>query len=151
MKKYFLPILLVLACFVASAIAQNITRSVQISQDSTGTIGYDATAGHVYFPGHVLSTIRSTPAPTVTGATCGTTAPSITGTDFAGTVTIGSVATTSCVVTFGAAFVTPPTCVVSPKSTILAAFSFATSTTALTVTQTSTASNTFTYICSSLS
>lgn len=150
MKKYLLPTLLVLGLGLGLAYAQNITKSVQLSQDGTGTIGYDTSNG-VYFPGHILSTVRGSPAPTVTGATCGTTAPAITGTDFAGTVTIGSVATTSCVVTFGTAFVTAPTCVVSPKSTILAAFSFATSTTALTVTQTSTASNTFTYICSSLS
>lgn len=149
-RKYLAPIALILACAVVAAFAQNITKSIQLSQDGTGLIGYD-TSNNVYFPNHVLSTIRGGPAPTVTGATCGTTAPAITGTDFAGTVTVGTSATTSCVVTFGTAFVTAPTCVVSPKSTILAAFSFATSTAALTVTQTSTANNTFTYICSSLS
>lgn len=150
MRKLLLPSLLVLALASGIAFAQNITKSVQLSQDGTGTIGYD-TSGGVYFPGHILSNTRVAVAPSVTGATCGTTAPAITGTDFAGTVTVGTSATTSCVVTFGTAFVTAPTCVVSPKSTILAAFSFATSTTALTVTQTSTASNTFTYICSSIS
>lgn len=150
MKKLLAPVLLILSLTFGLAYAQNITKSVQLSQDGTGTIGYDTSNG-VYFPGHILSTVRGSPAPTVTGSTCGTTAPAITGTDFAGTVIVGSSATTSCVVTFGTAFVTAPTCVVSPKSTILAAFSFATSTTALTVTQTSTASNTFTYICSSLS
>lgn len=151
MKRHsLLPALLILAIGVGSVVAQNITKSVQLSQDGTGTIGYD-TGNNVYFPAHILSTVRGSPAPTVTGSTCGTTAPAITGTDFAGTVTVGTSATTSCVVTFGTAFVTAPTCVVSPKSTILAAFSFATSTTALTVTQTSTANNTFTYICSSLS
>lgn len=151
MIRRFLPWVLILAlAWFGPAIAQNITKSIQLSQDGTGTIGYD-TGNNVYFPAHILSTVRGSPAPTVTGSTCGTTAPAITGTDFAGTVTVGSSATTSCVVTFGTAFVTAPTCVVSPKSTILAAFSFATSTTALTVTQTSTASNTFTYICSSLS
>lgn len=150
MRKYILPSLLLIACLAGGALAQNITKAIQLSQDPNGLIGYD-TSNNVYFPNHVLSTVRGGPAPTVTGSTCGTTAPAITGTDFAGTVTVGSSATTSCVVTFGTAFVTAPTCVVSPKSTILAAFSFATSTTALTVTQTSTASNTFTYICSSLS
>lgn len=151
MIRRFLPWVLILAlALFGPAIAQNITKSIQLSQDGTGTIGYD-TGNNVYFPAHILSTVRGSPAPTVTGATCGTTAPAITGTDFAGTVTVGTSATTSCVVTFGTAFVTAPTCVVSPKSTILAAFSFATSTTALTVTQTSTANNTFTYICSSLS
>lgn len=150
MRKYLASILLILGLACGLAYAQNITKSVQLSQDGLGLIGYDTSNG-VYFPGHILSTVRGAPAPTVAGATCGTTAPAITGTDFAGTVTVGTSATTSCVVTFGTAFVTAPTCVVSPKSTILAAFSFATSTTALTVTQTSTANNTFTYICSSLS
>lgn len=150
MRKYILPSLLIVACLIGGAFAQNITKAIQLSQDPNGLIGYD-TSNNVYFPNHILSTVRGGPAPTVTGSTCGTTAPAITGTDFAGTVTVGTSATTSCVVTFGTAFVTAPTCVVSPKSTILAAFSFATSTTALTVTQTSTAGNTFTYICSSLS
>jgi hypothetical protein len=150
MKKTLWGLFALLLLAGGVAFAQNINKAVQLSQDPTGLIGYD-TSNHVYFPGHILSTVRGSPAPTVTGATCGTTAPAITGTDFAGTVTVGTSATTSCVVTFGTAFVTAPTCVVSPKSTILAAFSFATSTTALTVTQTSTANNTFTFICSSLS
>lgn len=136
--------------WVLPGIAQNITKAIQLSQDPLGMIGYDTSNG-VYFPGHILSTIKGSPAPTAPAAGCGTAASAITGTDFAGTVTVGTTPTTTCVVTFGTAFVTAPTCVVSPKSTILAAFSFATSTTALTVTQTSTASNTFTYICSSLS
>lgn len=146
MRKLFI---LALCLVTGAAFAQNITKSVQLSQDGLGLIGYDTNNG-VYFPAHILSTIRGAPAPSVVGATCGTTAPAVTGTDFAGTVTVGSSAATSCVVTFGTAFAVAPTCVVSPKSAILAAFSFATSTTALTITQTSTASNTFTYICSSL-
>lgn len=150
MKRYLLPCLLILACFLGGAIGQTITRSLQLSQDPTGPVGIDA-ANHVYFPAHILSTIKGSPAPTVTGSTCGTTAPSVTGTDFAGTITVGSSATTSCVLTFGTAYLTAPSCVVGPKSTILAALSWATSTTALTITQTSTASNTLSYICSSLS
>lgn len=150
MKKYILPSLLILACFIGGAVGQNINRAIQLSQDPLGLIGYD-TGNNVYFPAHILSTVRGSPAPTVTGATCGTTTPSVTGTDFAGTITVGTSATTSCVLTFGTAFVTAPSCVVGPKSTILAALSWATSTTALTITQTSTASNTLSYICSSLS
>lgn len=150
MKKYIAPILLTLALGLGLAFAQNITKSVQLSQDGTGTIGYD-TNNNVYFPGHILSTTRGGPAPTVTGSTCGTTAPSVTGTDFAGIITVGTSATTSCVLTFGRAYGTAPVCIVGPTSTILAALSWATSTTALTITQTSTASNTLSYICSSLS
>lgn len=149
-RKYLAPVGLILACFLASALAQNITRSVQLSQDPTGIFGVDST-NSVYFGNHILSTTRGGPPPTVTGSTCGTTAPSITGSDFAGTVTVGTSATTSCVVTFGTAFNTAPTCVLTPKSAILAAFSYAATTTALTITQTSTANNTISYICTSLS
>lgn len=150
LKSALLPSALILACFLGGVFAQNITKAVQLSQDATGMIGYDTSNG-VYFPGHILSTTKGSPAPTVTGATCGTTAPSITGTDFVGTVTIGTSATTSCVITFGTAFVTAPTCLLTPKSAILAALSYAASTTALTITQTSTANNTISYMCSSLS
>lgn len=148
--KFILPCLLILACFAGSAVSQNITRALQLSQDPTGLIGYD-TSNNVFFPNHILSTIRGGPAPSVTGATCGTTAPSVTGTDFAGTITVGTSATTSCVLTFGTAFNTAPTCLLTPKSAILAALSYAATTTALTITQTSTASNTISYICTSLS
>jgi hypothetical protein len=150
MKKYLLPSLLILACFAASAIGQNINRAVQLSQDPTGLFGVDS-SNNVYFPAHVLTTTRGGPPPTVTGATCGTTAPSVTGTDFAGLITVGTSATTSCVLTFGTAFVTAPVCLLTPKSAILAALSYATSTTALTITQTSTASNTIAYLCTSAS
>jgi len=150
MKKYILPSLLILACFAGGALSQNINRAIQLSQDPTGLIGYD-TLNNLYLPNHLLSTIRGGPAPTVTGSTCGTTAPSVTGTDFMGTITVGSSATTSCVLTFGTPFVTAPTCLLTPKSAILAALSYAASTTALTITQTSTASNTISYLCTSLS
>lgn len=149
-RKLLGPIALILAFGLSLAFAQNITKSVQLSQDGSGPIGYD-TSGGVYFPGHILSTIRVAPAPSVTGSTCGTTTPSVVGTDFAGVITVGTSATTSCVLTFGTAFGTAPVCVLTPKSAILAALSYATSTTALTITQTSTASNTIAYICTSLS
>lgn len=147
-RKYLGPIGLIFAFGLSLALAQ--TKSVQLSQDGSGPIGYD-TSGGVYFPGHILSNTRVGPAPSVTGSTCGTTTPSVVGTDFAGVITVGTSATTSCVLTFGTAFGTAPVCVLTPKSAILAALSYATSTTALTITQTSTASNTIAYICTSLS
>lgn len=149
MKKYLLPSLLILACFLGGAIAQNITKAIQLSQDPTGLIGYDTNNG-IYLPGHLLSTTRGGPAPTVTGATCGTTAPSVAGTDFMGLITVGTSATTSCVLTFGTPYVTAPVCVVSPRAA-LAALSAATTTTTMTITQTSTASDVIAYICTSTS
>src|ERR1017187_2184781 len=149
MRKYLLPSALILALGLSFAWAQSITKSVQLSQDATGKIGYD-TKDNVYFPAHVLSRTDVRPAPVV-GSSCGTSGATIVGTDFSGVATVGGSATTSCVITFGTAFVTAPNCVVAPMSGILAAFSWATSTTALTVTQTSTASNTIAYICTSVS
>lgn len=150
-RKYLLPSALILALGAGLALAQSANRAMQVSQDSTGVVGFDSVQGGMYLPGHLLSTTRIGPAPSVTGSTCGTTAPSVVGTDFVGLITVGSSATTSCVLTFGTAFGTAPVCVLTPKSAILAALSYATSTTALTITQTSTASNTIAYMCSSLS
>lgn len=151
MRKYLAPILLTLALGIGLALAQSANRAVQLSQDATGVVGFDSVQGGMYLPGHLLTTTRLGPAPTVTGATCGTTAPSVTGTDVAGVITVGTSATTSCVLTFGTAWGTAPVCVITPKSAILAALSYATSTTALTITQTSMANNTLAYICTSLS
>lgn len=93
------------------AVAQNIVSSVQLSQDPRGGIGLDA-AGNVFFLNgqHVGSQGGGTPALT----TCGT-APTITGTDFAFTVTTGSVGT-SCIITFAKAFGAAPRCVVSAQA-----------------------------------
>lgn len=151
MKRYLAPIGLILLLGVGLALAQSANQAIQISQDPLGKVGYDNVQGGIYLPGHLLTTTRLGPAPTVTGSTCGTTTPSVTGTDFAGVITVGTSATTSCVLTFGTAFGTAPVCVLTPKSAILAALSYATSTTALTITQTSTASNTIAYICTSVS
>lgn len=151
MKRYLAPIGLILAFGIALAFAQSANQGIQISQDPTGTIGYDSVQGGVYLPGHFLTTTRKGPAPSVTGATCGTTTPSVVGTDTAGVITVGTSATTSCVLTFGTAWGVAPVCILTPKSAILAALSYTTSTTALTITQTSTASNTIAYFCTSTS
>lgn len=151
LHRYLLPSALILAFGIAFGWAQSANQALQVSQDPTGTIGYDNVQGGIYLPGHLLTTTRKGPAPSVTGATCGTTAPSVSGTDFAGVITVGTSATTSCVLTFGTAFGTAPVCLLTPKSAILAALSYATSTTALTITQTSTANNTIAYLCTSAS
>ena len=146
MKRYVLPILLILGLAGGIAFAQ--TKSIQVSQDPLGPIGYD-TNGGVYFPGHVLSTTAVNKAPALTACITGGT-PTLVGTDFAGTINAGSTASTSCVVTFGKAFTTAPNCVVAWASGPLAAMSWITSTTALTITQTSNASSVINYICTSV-
>lgn len=88
--------------------------------------------------------LGSTTAPALT--TCGTT-PAIVGTDLAGTVTMGTGSPTGCVITFNTAKSSAPHCVVAWIATPLAAQSYATSTTAITLTQTGTSSNVVKYIC----
>lgn len=75
--------------------------------------------------GHLSST-GTTPSLT----SCGT-SPSRTGTDITGTITEGSVST-GCVLTFGVAYTATPHCTLTPQSGL--AFSYAVSTTAITIT-----------------
>lgn len=82
-------------------------------------------------------------APTL--SSCGGT-PAVVGTDFAGTVTLGSGSPTGCVITFSAAYTNAPICTVTWRSN-LAAMAYTTSTTALTLTQTATSSNVVDYMC----
>lgn len=83
-------------------------------------------------------------APALT--TCGT-SPTITGTDVAGTVTMGTGSPTGCVITFNVRYVLAPHCVVTWIATPLASQSYATSATAITLTQTATSSNVVKYFC----
>lgn len=77
---------------------------------------------------------------------CGTT-PAIVGTDMAGTVTMGTGTPTGCVITFATPYASAPICVVTWIATPLASQSYATSATAITLTQTATSSNVAKYIC----
>lgn len=81
------------------------------------------------FANGILST--SSTRPTI--SSCGS-SPSVVGDNFAGTVTVGSVAT-SCTVTFAPAFTNTPSCVVSFQSS-LAGESYSKTTSALTITAT---------------
>lgn len=111
MKKYILPSALILAFGLALAYAQTINRSIQLSQDPSGPVGFD-TNNASYFPGHINSIARGTGLIPVL-STCGT-APSFTGTDTALRLTTGSAATT-CTVTFGVPYVAIPACVITPQ------------------------------------
>lgn len=87
--------------------------------------------------------VGSGTAPALTS--CGTT-PAIIGTDVAGTVTMGTTAT-GCVITFNVAYIAAPHCLVTWIATPLASQSYATSTTAITLTQTSASNNVAKYFC----
>jgi hypothetical protein len=113
MKKYLLPSVLILIGFLGYALAQSITKSVQLSQDPTGTIGYD-TNNNVYFPAHINNNGPGIP----TVATSAGTAPTINAnsTDNQGIVTGGAASTQSVTIVFNKAYLAAPACVVVPEN-----------------------------------
>jgi hypothetical protein len=86
--------------------------------------------------------------PTLTTSTsvCGGSTATVKGTGVSGQVTEGSTASTSCVVTFPVAYVTAPECFVSLNNTADGSLKCSTTTTAMTVTQTSASSNVMNYL-----
>ena len=146
LRHYVVPSLLILGLAGSVAVAQSITKALQLSQDATGAFGVDST-NNVYFPGHILTTAISAPAPTVAG----TGTPTILGTDTAGTITMG-VSGQTAVATFGRAYVSVPHCVVTwqsiPNGT---AISYTLLTTSLSVTQPAGSSNKINYFCTAVS
>lgn len=136
-----------LAFGIGIAGAATINKALQLSQDATGSFSVDTNLG-VYFPGHILSpTGGAQPNPTVGG---GGTTPTITGTDTSGTVTMGTSATTA-TVTFGTAYVSVPSCVLSWQSALSAVTptSYTLATTSIAITQGSASGNKINYFCSS--
>lgn len=140
-RRYLLPSLLILGLAGGLAIAQNINKALQLSQDNTGAFGVDSNFG-VYFPGHILSTGTGRPSPTIAG----TATPTISGTDVAGLVTTGTSATTA-TVTFGQAFLATPACVVTSQ-TVATPVGYTASTTQLALTFTTATGLLINYWCS---
>lgn len=145
LRQYFLPSLLVLALAGGLAGAQTINKAIQLSQDASGAFGVDTT-NNVYFPGHILNTGAAGPVPTVAG----TGTPTISGTDVAATITMGSSATTA-IATFGRAYVSVPNCVVSWQSVANTAISWSVLATSISVTQPATSGNKVNYFCTGAS
>ena len=148
MRKYLLPSALILLLGLGAAFAQVLTKSIQLSQDPSGPLGFDTYYG-VYFPGHIISS-AGRPIPTVSSG--GTNTPSITGTDTAGVVTMGTSAA-SASVTFGTAYVSAPWCAVTWQATGSTATptSYSPATTGIIITQGATGSNKVNYFCTSAS
>lgn len=97
----------------------------------------------------VLGQGLHTAAPTLTTSTSvcgGSTAAFTGGTDVSGQVAEGTTASTSCVITFATPFVSAPECFVSLNNVADTALKCATTTTAMTVTQTSASSNVLNYL-----
>jgi hypothetical protein len=111
--------------------------------------GVSSTSVNTYVDGlrldanaHLL--IGSTTAPALTS--CGGGSPTITGTDQAGVVTMGTTAT-GCIITFNKPYANTPICVVSWIANPLASQSYVTSTANISTTQTSTSGNKLQYVC----
>lgn len=87
-------------------------------------------------------------APTLTtsGSTCGGSTATVSGTDTSGQVAEGTSASTSCVITFANAYTTAPECFVSIDNVADTSLKCATSTTALTITKSSAASEKINYL-----
>lgn len=88
-----------------------------------------------------IKTVGSAP----TLSSCGT-SPSISGTDLAGEVTMGTGSPTGCVITFTNTKTNAPYCAVTSQSQ-LASFAYSISTAAITTVQTGTSSNKIDYVC----
>lgn len=108
MRK-LLPILLGFALAFGVANAQNITKSLQGSQDPRGPVGEDS-SNNMYFPNHINTFGGTVP----TMGACFTGTVSSNSFDNAGTLTTGG--GTTCQLTFGTAFNVPPHCVFNSRT-----------------------------------
>jgi hypothetical protein len=138
MKRLLLALSLPIV-WVTLALAQT---AVQTIPGDSGPIRFDR-AGNASVSVGRLSNLGTAPTPTL----CGTTGFSVVGNDFAGTVTVGTTPTTTCTVTFATPYVVAPVCLLNWQSGNLAAMSWATTASVLTITQTSTASTVINYLC----
>src|SRR5262245_12941848 len=93
------------------ATAQVITRSVQLSQDTSGNMGVDTAGNYVLQNNRHLNAQAGNVPPTL--GTCTGGALTANSTDFSGQVTGATAAT--CAVVFGQAFGTAPRCLVTPN------------------------------------
>lgn len=144
--RRLLPAFIVTILCIGFALAQTTYRSLQLSQDTSGGFSVDTNLG-IYFPGHILSPTtgfgtQNQPLPTIGG----TGTPTLAGTDSAGTITMGTSATTA-TVTFGRAYISVPSCIVSWNSA--SPGTYVQATTSLAITQISTSGNKISYFCPS--
>ncbi len=152
MKRIFATAGLVLALGLGLASAQNITRSLQGSQDPRGPVGWD-TSNAMFFPGHINAfgqmTTNPTPSGGVIGAACGSAAAATTIVSGASTDAAGILnpLSTTCSVIFGSQYTSAPACIVAP-ATATSGQSFAISTATTGFNLTSLVSGTiYQYVC----
>lgn len=115
---------------------------------STGLVG---TTGTTQQSGSVVLKVDnnqhlSAPGASPAVTTCGTGSPSITGSDIAGTVTTGTLAT-ACTITFKVAYSAAPHCTITDQSLLSDLLSYTISTTAIVLTTSSNTGDKVDYIC----
>lgn len=119
-----------------TGIDENIGNNTIATQSATlKTFGQAASV-----PIHIASAQATAPIVTGTGS------PTIAGTDTAGTVTAGALAT-SVIITFNVAYTSPPHCMVSWRGSPLVTQSYTVSAAAITITQTATSGDLIDYVC----
>lgn len=128
MKRLLLAGLAIVCLGIGVGVAQNITKAIQLSQDATGLFGVD-NVNSVFFPNHVVGNAQL--APTVAAAAG--TAPTVVGTDLAGTITGGGASTTTVTLTFRSAFGATPICVAQSRNPATSPLAATPSTTGFTV------------------
>ena len=141
MRKYILPSALVLVLASVLAVAQTSYRALQLSQDTTGAFAVDSFYG-VTFPGHIISnngSLRAGPSISGTGT------PTVSGTDTAGLITMGTSSTTATLL-FGTAYAQVPSCSVDWQSNITS-MQYGVTTTGILITQSSVSGDLINYIC----
>lgn len=145
MKKYLLPSALILALGLGYALAQNITKAIQLSQDASGAFGVDS-SNNVYFPAHVLNVAKAG-IPTVSSPAG--TAPTIaTGSsDFVGQITGGSSTNTVGFITFKTAYLAAPFCLVVLSGGTASTLAYNTVVTGINITS-NMGTGVFNYLCS---
>lgn len=142
LKRFLSALTAVVLTGALAYAATNLVVDGNLTVGGTSTVtGAVTNTGAVNWNAHVNT--NATP-PVLTS--CGTGSPTITGSDTAGIVTLGTSAT-GCVITFAVAYTGTPYCVVSWIATPLASQSYVTANTAITLTQTSTSGNKVQYVC----
>lgn len=147
MNKILAALSAVLVTSAVAFAATNLSLDGNLVVGGTSTLtGAQTFTGAATFTGAINANahVNTNATPPVL-TSCGT-SPSITGSDTAGIVTMGTTAT-GCVITFATAYTGTPFCVVSWIATPLASQSYVTSNTAITLTQTSTSNNKVQYVC----
>lgn len=132
-----------LSLLFGAVIAQNVTSSLQLSQDPRGNFGVTS-AGDLLFQNqaHLNANAVSLP-PAVSSCTGGTLVAG--STDFSGGVT--GVTGTACTITFGRAYANAPNCLVNASNATAASTFATTSTTQLVMGFTTASSAKITWIC----